>query len=85
MSNIYVCALQKTFVGAYADSELELSPSDYLYCDSEAELKEAVEDDLNEAMIIGYIDYDYSESEVNIPDEFIEEWKRLKKNEASSL
>lgn len=84
MSNIYTCKLHKNFVEAYADSELELNPENYLYCDDEDELKDAIEDDLYDVMLTGDVEYDYSESEIDIPDEFIEEWKRLK-NEASSM
>lgn len=85
MSNIYTCKLHKDFIEAFADSELELSPADYLYCDSEDELRDTIGDDLFEYMNIGDIDYDYSEENVCIPDEFIKEWKSLKENEASSM
>lgn len=80
MSNIYTCKLHKNFVEAYADSELELNPENYLYCDDEDELRDAVEEDLYDVMNTGDVDYDYSESEMNIPDEFIIEWKKLKGN-----
>lgn len=80
MSNIYTCKLHKNFVEAYADSELELNPENYLYCDDEDELRDAVEEDLYDVMNTGDVDYDYSESEIDIPDEFIAEWKKLKGN-----
>ena len=78
--NVYTCKLRKNFVEAYADSELELNPENYLYCDDEYELRDAIEDDLYDAMNTGDVEYDYSESEMDIPDEFIAEWKKLKGN-----
>lgn len=78
MSNIYTCKLHKDFVDAYADSELELNPENYLYCDDEDELRDAIEEDLYDVMITGDVEYDYSESKMDIPDEFIIEWKKLK-------
>ena len=85
MNNIYTCKLHKEFICAYMDTSLELSPSDYLYCETEDELLLAVEEDLHDAMNTGDVYWDDSESSVRIPDEFIEEWKRLKENEASSM
>ena len=85
MNNIYTCKLHKEFICAYIDTSLELSPSDYLYCDDEDELFDAISDDLHDIMFIGDVDWVDSDTDVYIPDEFITEWKHLKQNEASSM
>lgn len=85
MNNIYTCKLHKEFICAYIDTSLELSPSDYLYCDNEDELLDAVSDDLHDVMYVGDVDWVDSCSDLDIPNEFIEEWKYLKENEASSM
>lgn len=84
MSNIYTCKLHKEFICAYIDTSLELSPSDYLYCETEDELLLAVEQDLHDAMDTGDVCWDDSEGSTIISDGFINEWKHLK-NEASSM
>lgn len=85
MNNIYTCTLRRDFIKAYVNSELEISPRDYLYCYDEDDLKYAIQDDLCSIANIGELDYDYFESTIHIPDEFIEEWKYLKKNEATGM
>lgn len=84
MSNIYTCKLHKNFIDAYVDSELELNPENYLYCDDEDELFDAISDDLHDIMFVGDVDWVDSDTDVYIPDEFITEWKRLK-DETSSM
>lgn len=85
MSEMYECHLTKRLIGSYVESELILDPEDYLYCETEDELRLMVELDLNDAMNIGNVYWEDSENNIEIPDEFIEEWKHLKKNEASGM
>lgn len=85
MSELYECSLLKRLIDSYVESELILDPEDYLYCETEDELLLAVEIDLHDAMNTGDVYWDDSENNIKIPDEFIEEWKHLKKNEASSM
>lgn len=85
MSEMYECSLIKRLIDSYVESELILDPEDYLYCEEEDELLLAVEMDLHDAMNTGDVQWDDSENNIKIPDEFIEEWKQLKKNEASSM
>lgn len=82
MSEMYECHLTKRLIDSYVESELILDPEDYLYCETEDELRLMVELDLNDAMNTGNV---YWENSIRIPDEFIEEWKHLKENEAPSM
>lgn len=61
---------------AYTDEERELFPSDYLDCDTERDLKDAIHDDLCYSSDLGAVIL--NEAELELPDEFIAEWKRLK-------
>lgn len=85
MNNIYTCKLHREFICAYIDTSLELSPLDYLYCDNEDELFDAISDDLHDITFVGDVNWVDSNTDVYIPNEFITEWKRLKENEASSM
>lgn len=85
MSELYECSLLKRLIDSYVESELILDPEDYLYCETEDELRLMVELDLHDAMNTGNVYWEDSENSIRIPDEFIEEWKHLKKNEASSM
>ena len=85
MSEMYECHLTKRLIDSYVESELILDPEDYLYCETEDELLLAVEEDLHDAMNTGDVYWDDSESSVRISDGFINEWKHLKKNEASGM
>lgn len=63
---------------AYTDEERELFPSDYLDCDTERDLKDAIHDDLCGSSDLGAVILNDAELEFELPDEFIAEWKRLK-------
>lgn len=63
---------------AYTDEERELFPSDYLDCDTERDLKDAIHDDLCDSSDLGAVILNDTELEFELPDEFIAEWKRLK-------
>ena len=63
---------------AYTDEERELFPSDYLNCDTERDLKDAIHDDLCDSSDLGAVILNDAELEFELPDEFIAEWKRLK-------
>lgn len=63
---------------AYTDEERELFPSDYLDCDTERDLKDAIHDDLCDSSDLGAVILNEAELEFELPDEFITEWKRLK-------
>lgn len=63
---------------AYTDEERELFPSDYLDCDTERDLKDAIHDDLCDSSDLGAVILNDAELEFELPDEFIAEWKRLK-------
>jgi len=60
---------------------LDLKPKDYLYCDTEEELKRNVENDLRSSKDFAYLDTDEIEEldyALDIPDKFIKEWNILK-------
>lgn len=78
MSKLYECSLFKRLVDAYIESELIISPEDYLYCETEAELSLEIQEDIQESMNTGDVSWDESENEVNIPEGFINEWRTLK-------
>lgn len=63
---------------AYTDEERELFPSNYLDCDTERDLKDAIHDDLCDSSDLGAVILNEAELEFELPDEFIAEWKRLK-------
>ena len=63
---------------AYTDEEREIFPSDYLDCDTERELRDAIYDDLCDSSDLGAVILNDAELEFELPDEFIAEWKRLK-------
>lgn len=63
---------------AYTDEERELFPSDYLDCDTERDLRDAIHDDLCDSSDLGAVILNEAELEFELPDEFIAEWKRLK-------
>ena len=65
---------------AYTDEERELFPSDYLNCDTERDLKDAIHDDLCDSSNLGAVILNDAELEFELPDEFIVEWKRLKQS-----
>lgn len=65
---------------AYTDEEEDLFPSDYLDCDTERELKDAIHDDLCDRSDLGAVMLNGAELEFELPDEFIAEWKRLKQS-----
>lgn len=78
MSKLYTCKIEKLLFSAWADSELELSPQDYLFCEDESDLIETVKDDLICSLNIGDVKYKDCDIMFEIPREFIDEWKKLK-------
>ena len=68
-------------IRVYLNSTLELKPKDYLYCDTEEELKRNVENDLRSSKDFAYLDTDEIKEldhALDIPDKFIKEWNILK-------
>ena len=63
---------------AYTDEERELFPSDYLDCDTERELRDAIHEDLSDSSDLGAVILNEAELEFELPGEFIVEWKKLK-------
>lgn len=80
MSDLYECSLFKRLYGAYATSDISVSPEDYIDCETEEELRDCIESDLYNALYLGDIEWDTSETNITIPDEFINKWKSLKQN-----
>lgn len=80
MSKFYTCKIEKLLFSAYAETALELSPQDYLFCEDESDLRYTVEDDLRYALNMGDVQYKDCDSTFEIPQDFIEEWKILKRN-----
>lgn len=76
---IYTCS-KKEYIEAIVNISLELSPSDYLYCINEQDLIDSVEEDLIAASNYSDVEiFDSEHIEFNIPKEFINEWRKLKK------
>lgn len=63
---------------AYTDEERELFPSNYLNCNTERDLRDAIRDDLCDSSDLGAVILNEAELEFKLPDEFIAEWKELK-------
>lgn len=81
---IYKCSKREDICDARVYVSLELDPSNYLFCENEDDLEESVMEDLEEALDYGdIIVYDRSDQELIIPQKFIEEWLKLKENEAN--
>lgn len=75
----YICSKKEYIKNATVEVELELSPSDYLVCDDEDELREFIWEDLQESVDYGDVNVEDSEDYyLHIPEEFINEWKKLK-------
>ena len=62
----------------FIDNQIELNPEDYLDYDDECELNDAVYDVICDSFSVGDLDIDQAEMDFSLPQEFIDEWKRLK-------
>ena len=62
----------------FIDNQIELNPEDYLDYDDECELNDAVYDVIWDSLSVGDLDIDQAEMDFSLPQEFIDEWKRLK-------
>lgn len=62
----------------FIDNQIELNPEDYLDYDDECELNDAVYDTILDSFSVGDLDIDQAEMDFSLPQEFIDEWKRLK-------
>lgn len=62
----------------FIDNQIELNPEDYLDYDDECELNDAVHDVIWDSFSVGDLDIDQAEMDFSLPQEFIDEWKRLK-------
>lgn len=62
----------------FIDNQIELNPEDYLDYDDECELNDAVYDTIRGSFSVGDLDIDQAEMDFSLPQEFIDEWKRLK-------
>lgn len=78
MSKFYKCKIEKDLYSAWVESELELSPQDYLFCEDEDDLINSVEDDLRYSINIGNVQYKDWDFIFDIPQSFKDEWKQLK-------
>lgn len=61
----------------FINNRIELNPEDYLDYD-ECELNDAVYDTILDSFSVGDLDIDQAEMDFSLPQEFIDEWKRLK-------
>ena len=78
MSKFHTCKVEKDLYVAWVESELELSPQDYLFCEDESDLIETIKEDLRCSLNIGNVRYKDCDFTFEIPQEFIDEWKKLK-------
>lgn len=62
----------------FIDNQIELNPEDYLDYDDECDLNDAVYDAIWDSFSVGDLDIDQAEMDFSLPQEFIDEWKRLK-------
>lgn len=62
----------------FIDNQIELNPEDYLDYDDECELNDTVYDTIWDSFSVGDLDIDQAEMDFSLPQEFIDEWKRLK-------
>jgi hypothetical protein len=62
----------------FIDNQIELNPEDYLDYDDECELNDVVYDTIWDSFSVGDLDIDQAEMDFSLPQEFIDEWKRLK-------
>lgn len=62
----------------FIDNQIELNPEDYLDYDDECELNDAVYGTIWDSFSVGDLDIDQVEMDFSLPQEFIDEWKRLK-------
>lgn len=62
----------------FTDNQIELNPEDYLDYDDECELNDAVYDVIWDSFSVGDLDIDQAEMDFSLPQEFIDEWNRLK-------
>lgn len=60
--------------------EIDLDPKDFIYCDDEDDLWENVKEMVETSEPVRERIYDY-DSEFQLPEEFINEWRELKNNE----
>ena len=72
----YICNFTTNILYGWASIECELDPKKYLYCEDEDEMIDCVTEDLAES--IDYGDINVKDSDSDIPEEFIKEWKKLK-------
>lgn len=72
--NIYYTQIVKTW------DELELDPIDYLKCENEEQVMDWIVEETSPSICIesGEIDIDTFNSDILIPEEFWEEWRKLK-------
>lgn len=81
MSKLYTCKLEKLLFSAWVNTELELSSQDYLFCEDESDLRYTVEEDLRYALNMGDVQYKDCDLTFEIPQDFINEWNKLKQKE----
>lgn len=78
---------EETINMGFMNISLDLNPSDFLDCDTlddlEFDIKEYYYGNPQNEYSLGDVHIEDSEVDVTIPDEFIEEWKKLKANEDS--
>lgn len=62
----------------FINNQIELNPEEYLDYDDECGLNDAVYDTIRDSFSVGDLDIDRAEMDFSLPQEFIDEWKRLK-------
>lgn len=74
----YKCTIERSMYSAWVEGELHLDPENYLYCDDDIDLYNAVQEELYDACNTGDVIWKDSDCDFDIPKDFIDEWKSLK-------
>ena len=74
----YECGYTLWIMSGYASAYDNLSPKDYLNCEDEDELHDAIIESLRDYINTGDINIKDCDVAIDIPKEFINEWKNLK-------
>lgn len=73
-------SMSKRIYAARLYVSFEFNPEDFLDCETEEELKEAILDHMYGEVDYGDIRVDESETNLENINEFVEAWKKLKEN-----
>lgn len=64
---------------AYLEGTKRIEPIWYLYCNDEKELKDEIQNEIFTDIDTGYVTLKQSELNFDLPEEFIKEWRELKR------